>query len=176
MGSEKSQPVSVSRRISAPAGTIFELLADPGSHPKVDGSGMLREGATNPVISGVGDVFVTRMHTDAQGDYEMANEVFEYELNRRIGWAPGLRAAANPANFLVPIGTRPGHRWSFELTPDGPHATIVTEIYDCSDALDIVRVAVDNGNEWIETMTTTLQLLDELCAGAGRVRGSPTAD
>jgi hypothetical protein len=55
-------------------------------------------------------------------------------------------------------------RWSYQLTPDGPDATIVTEIYDCSRAPADERLEIDNGTIWIEDMTKTLERLDALCA------------
>jgi len=58
MGNEPCEPVSVSRRIHAPAGDIFRRLADPHRHPELDGSRMLRPGAANEVVAAVGDVFV----------------------------------------------------------------------------------------------------------------------
>jgi hypothetical protein len=164
MGNDDSKPVAVSRRIVAPAGDIFELLADPGRHPDFDGSGMLQEGASNDVVSGVGDIFVMNMHNQRLGDYVMSNHVVEYELNRSIVWEPALREAPQAGDVPVTIGTPPGHRWGFQLAPDGPDATIVTEIYDCSAAPDQLRAAVDNGNAWVESMTKTLERLDELCA------------
>lgn len=151
------KPVMVSRRIGAPADDIFQVLADPGRHPDIDGSGMLRGAASSAVISGVGDVFVMRMHHSRLGDYEMNNHVVEYELNRRIGWEPEA-GRGHPK-----VGSRWGQRWSFELTPDGPDATVVTEIYDCSHASEDERVAMDNGNAWTESMTKTLERLDALC-------------
>ena len=68
MRSDERKPVSVSRRIKTPAADIFRLLADPDRHPEFDGSGMLRPGASNRVIVGVGDVFVTKMYFLAMGD------------------------------------------------------------------------------------------------------------
>jgi hypothetical protein len=90
----------------------------------------------------------------------MDNHVVEYELNRRIGWAPVQHGAARVADDP----DRNGSEWTFELTPDGPKATLVTEIFDCSRSPDQVRAAVDNGNGWIETMTKTLERLAQVCA------------
>jgi hypothetical protein len=56
------QPVAVSRRICAPAHEIFQVLANPVRHPEFDGSGSLRGAGSAAVISGVGDVFVMKMH------------------------------------------------------------------------------------------------------------------
>jgi uncharacterized protein YndB with AHSA1/START domain len=88
-------PVKVSRRIGAPAATIFRVLADPRRHTELDGSGMLRGTVTMTPISGVGDVFVMKMYFSELGDYQMNNHVVEYEPDRRIGWEPaaGRRAS-----------------------------------------------------------------------------------
>jgi uncharacterized protein YndB with AHSA1/START domain len=152
VGDDERKPVSVSRRIDAPAGDIFKLLADPDRHPEFDGSGMLRPGASNRVIAGVGDVFVTKMYFTAIGDYEMHNRIVLYEADRCIGWEPG-----NPEMV------RNGSRWRFDLTPDGPNATVVTETYDCMDSPESVREAVGNGSAWLAGMTKTLERLDQLC-------------
>jgi uncharacterized protein YndB with AHSA1/START domain len=160
MGNAECSPVSASRRVDAPAGDIFKLLTDPRRHPEFDGSGMLRPGASNEVVAGVGDVFVMNMHLPDMGDYEMHNRVVAFKADRCIAWEPGTpiddEANAEP--------TRNGSRWRFDLVPDGPHATVVTETYDCSDSPEQIRQFVDNGNAWIEAMTTTLDRLDRLCA------------
>jgi hypothetical protein len=52
--------------------------------------------------------------------------------------------------------------WSFELTPDGPDTTMVTEIYDRSRAPEDARTELDCGNFFIESMATTLERLDAL--------------
>jgi hypothetical protein len=153
---DKGRPVMVSRRIGAPAADIFRLLADPQSHPHIDGSGMLRGVVSGSVISGAGDVFVMKMYYSELGDYEMNNHVVEYEPNRRIGWEP--EAGRGHPN----AGGSWGQRWIFELTPDGPDATIVTEIYDCSRAPEPERADMDDGGVWIESMTRTLERLDAL--------------
>jgi uncharacterized protein YndB with AHSA1/START domain len=152
MGNDECKPVLVSRRIEAPAADIFKLLADPERHPEFDGSEMLRPGASNDVIGGVGDVFVTKMYFAAMGDYEMHNRIVVFEPDRCIAWEPGNPELA-----------RNGSRWRFDLAPDGPNATVVTESYDCTDAPQEVRDAVDNGNAWLTGMTTTLERLAMLC-------------
>jgi hypothetical protein len=48
------------------------------------------------------------------------------------------------------------------LTLDGPDATIVTEIYDCSRAPQDFRQQMSNGSIWIESMEETLERLDEM--------------
>lgn len=158
MGEEALTPVKVTRRIEASAADVFRLLSDPGTHPIIDGSGMLREGGSTEVVKGVGDVFAINMVHPNLGEYVMDNHVTVFEADRRIGW--------NPANQGTKLGTaegsQNGSKWAFELSPDGPSATLVTEIYDCSGSPDGVRSAVENGNAWIGAMTETLRKLDEL--------------
>lgn len=106
-----------------------------------------------------------KMYFSHLGDYEMNNHVVEYERDRRIGWEP--EAGRGHPN-AVPDGPEParwGQRWSYQLTPDGPDATIVTEIYDCSRAPEKERAGMDNGKIWLESMARTLERLDALCAG-----------
>jgi hypothetical protein len=153
-------PVEVSRRINAAAEAIFEILADPGRHTDLDGSGMLRGALTDSVVTGVGDVFVLKMYfSELGGDYEMENHVVEYELNRRITWEPQRHDIDEPGW---------GQRWGFELAPDGPGVTVVTEIFDCSRWPQDERGNIDNGRIWLEAMATTLQRLDALVGGGSQ--------
>jgi uncharacterized protein YndB with AHSA1/START domain len=157
---DDSTQVRVSRRIEAPAVRIFEILANPQRHTDLDGSShytgegkMLQGAVSTDIITGVGDIFLMKMHFEGVGDYVMQNHVVEYEPNRRIGWepAPGDEAASDDGRF--PIGVPSGHRWSFELTPDGADATVVTEIYDDASASDELREATHNGEDWSEAMS-----------------------
>ena len=157
-GSAEECRVAVSRRIEADAGTIFGILADPARHTEIDGSEMLRGAKTGTVVSGVGDVFVLKMYLERLGgDYEMANEVVEYEKDRRITWEPRRHDIDEPAG---------GHLWGYELTPDGEHATVVTEIFDCARWAEEDKPFIDYGRNWIEAMTETLERLDEMATGA----------
>jgi hypothetical protein len=167
MTDDDYQPVAVSRRIGAPAHDIFQVLANPVRHSEFDGSGSLRGPASAVVISGVGDVFVMKMYFPRLGDYEMNNHVVEYEQDRRIGWEPEAGRGHPNAAPDSPEAARWGQRWSYQLTPDGPDATIVTEIYDCSRAPEEKRAGMDNGKIWIESMAKTLERLDALCARHG---------
>jgi hypothetical protein len=164
MTDDECQPVAVSRRICAPAHDIFQILADPARHLELDGSGSLRGAVSATMISGVGDVFVMKMYFAHLGDYEMNNHVVEYEQDRRIGWEPeaGRGHPAAAAESSEP--SRWGHRWSYLLAPDGPDATVVTEIYDCARVPEDGRALMDNGNVWAESMAQTLERLDALCA------------
>jgi hypothetical protein len=160
MSGQERDPVAVSRRICATADEIFTVLADPKRHLDLDGSGMLRGPVSDAVISAVGDVFVMRMHYSEHGDYEMNNHVVEFERPRRIGWEPEA-GRGHPDESTS--DARWGHRWIFDLVPDGAGATIVTEIYDCSRTSADESATIDDGRIWIEAMTQTLQRLDDIC-------------
>jgi hypothetical protein len=155
-------PVKVSRRIGAPAAMIFRVLADPRRHTELDGSGMLRGTVTLTPISGVGDVFIMKMYFSELGDYEMNNHVVEYEPDRRIGWEPEA-GRGHPAAAAAASERGWGQRWSYELVPDGPSATIVTEIYDCSFVPAVTRRNMDDGEVWAKGMARTLERLDVVC-------------
>ncbi len=159
-------PVSVSRRINVPAARVFAILADPARHPEIDGSGMLRGAVGAARIGGIGDTFGMRMHNDEMGDYEILNYVVAYEQDRRIGWEPVLARAGRPEDE-ADVGERAGHRWVYELTPDG-QATVVTEVFDCSVAPDWLKKALRDGERWRWRMTRTLENLDQILdSGAG---------
>jgi len=161
------QPVAVSRRICARAHDIFQVLANPVRHLELDGSGSLRGAVSTTMITGVGDIFVMKMYFAHLGDYEMNNHVVEYEQDRRIGWEPEAGSGHPAAAAESSDSSRWGHRWSYQLTPDGQDATVVTEIYDCSQVPEDERAVMDNGNIWAESMAKTLERLDALCVEPG---------
>jgi hypothetical protein len=154
MRDDECPTVEVTRRIGASAAEIFRVLADPKMHVAMDGSGMLRGAETKETITGVGDVFIMNMYFDALGDYQMDNHIVEFEFDTLIGWQP-VAGAGHPER-----GATVGHRWSFRLSPDGPEATIVTEVYDCCRAPRDFREQMNNGAMWSQSMVKTLERLD----------------
>jgi uncharacterized protein YndB with AHSA1/START domain len=161
--SAKTGVVCESRRIAAPPERIFEVLRDPRRHIDLDGSQMIRGVAEGGAISAVGDVFVMNMYFDRLGgDYVMRNHVVDYEPPRRIAWAPAAgdeRSAGDRFGVDQPIG----HRWIFDLAPDGPDATIVTETYDCTAVPEWFQRQMDYGEVWRGAIIETLELLDKIC-------------
>lgn len=158
-----SQPVSVSRRIEAPADAIFGLLADPSMHPRFDGSTMVRQALSSSPITGVGDVFVMAMVNDVLGPYEITNHVVAFEPGRRIAWEPVLSKTSVPEHQSR-IGERGHVVWGFELAAADPGTTDVTETYDCSRSPDWLREATRGGERWVDAMTASLQKLADLAA------------
>ena len=104
-----------------------------------------------------------KMYYSEIGEYEMNNHVVEYEQDRRIGWEPQAGRGHPDAAPGSSGAARWGHRWSYQLTPDGPDATVVTETYDCSAAPKHERLEMDNGAIWAEAMAKSLERLDALC-------------
>jgi len=167
MTSQTYPPVSVSRTIEAPPEALFGVLTHSANHPLIDGSGTVRETAGGDVVlTGVGDVFVMRMHNDEMGDYEMTNHVVEFDPNRLITWEPVL-TAARKAELQGGLGRETHHRWSYQFTPVEDGSTVVTQTYDCTRSPEGLRQAVQGGERWRPGMTATMEKLAARSA-AGR--------
>ena len=148
--SEDIRPIEVSRRIEAPADSIFEILANPQRHMDFDGSDMLRGAVLDRPISEVGDTFTTKMHRLGD-DYLMLNYVVEFEPNRRIFWEP---APGDPSrtegNDPSKVGIPAGYRWGYILIPDGDDATVVIEVFDFGTVTEDIRQSLlHDGGTWI---------------------------
>jgi hypothetical protein len=167
---EDGKPVEVSRRIGAPAALIFKILASPQRQVEFDGSGMLRGPVLDRPISGVGETFTMKMHRLGD-DYLMVNYVVEFEPDRRIFWepAPGDASRAE-GDDRAKVGIPAGYRWGYILTPDGDHATVVTEVFDYGTVTEEIRQSLlRDGGTWIngshsvlESMMASLALLEKI--------------
>jgi uncharacterized protein YndB with AHSA1/START domain len=115
---------SASREITAPAGVIFELIADPAQQPRWDGNDNLKRADPGQRVHTVGDVFT--MHLLRGGIRE--NTIVEFEEDRLIAWRPN-----------VPGKKPPGHLWRWELEPIDDARTRVTHTYDWSELTDRSR-------------------------------------
>lgn len=115
--------MSVERVISAPAETIFALIADAGKHSSFDGSGTVDHTTAESIPLSLGAVFSMRMRGRLETlfvPYTMRNEVIEFERDRRIAWQPTAIA-----------GLFGGRIWRYELTPT-EGGTLVRETWDVS--------------------------------------------
>jgi hypothetical protein len=161
------EPLEVSRRIEAPAASIFAILASPKRHKDFDGSDMLRGVVDDRPISGVGDTFTMKMHRLGD-DYLMINYVVEFEPARRISWEP---APGDPSrtkgNDPSKVGVAAGYRWGYLLAPDGDDATVVTEVFDHGplpeELLRDGAAWINGSNTVLESMAASLAMLDKLC-------------
>lgn len=103
--------VSETRTIPAPAQELFDIVADPGRHPEIDGSGSVRATRDGgPQRLSLGAKFGMDMHLGA--NYKIENTVVEFEDGRRIAWR----------HFN-------GHVWRYTFTPVAG-GTEVTEQWD----------------------------------------------
>ena len=117
----KTKIVSVERVISAAPGLIFEILADPRQHSKIDGSGSVKAAKVSaPSRLSKGAKFAMDMKILIP--YKMTNTVVEFEENRRIAWQH--------------FG---GHIWRYILEPvDG--GTKVTEQFDYNGSKSVLML------------------------------------
>jgi hypothetical protein len=127
------------RVIPADSAAIFELLANPAEHARIDGSGSVRgaESGTARRLS-LGATFGMQMRIGAP--YKIVNEVVEFEEGRRIAWRH--------------FG---GHIWRYLLAPVGPETTEVTEEFDPTHArspwvLRLIRAETRNQRSIDQTL------------------------
>lgn len=114
--------ISESRVIDARPEEIFELLADPQQHPRIDGSGSVLAARGSKRRLALGMKFGMDMKMGA--GYKILNTVVEFEEGRLIAWR----------HFN-------GHRWRWELAPvDGK--TLVTETFDWSTAKVPILISI----------------------------------
>lgn len=106
-----SRIVSSTATVAAPPSTVFEILADPRQHSRIDGSGTVRDARSGgPERLSQGARFGMDMKMGAP--YRITSKVVEFEEGRRIAWRhPG------------------GHVWRYVLEPAGED-TLVTESFD----------------------------------------------
>lgn len=114
--------VTVERVIASPPAPIFDLLASPGRHREIDGSGLLRDAFDGPDRLCLGAHF--GMDMKAGAPYRMVNEVVEFEPDRLIAWQP--RPAAPLLGRVIG-----GRIFRYELEPV-PGGTRVRETWDIS--------------------------------------------
>ena len=123
---EDQRVVRASREIAAPAGRLFELIADPSQQPRWDRNDNLSEAAPSQRVHAIGDVFTMTL---TKGQIR-ENHVVEFAEGHRIAWRP-----ADP-------GREPaGHLWRWELEPIDSSRTRVTHTYDWSQLRDEQRFA-----------------------------------
>ncbi len=120
--------ISARITISAPAGAVFGVLADPSTHAAIDGTGWVRESLDGVPLSRTGQIFRIAMYHENHPDknYEVANKVVAFTPPRAIAWEPG-QDAAKDGNLSFG-----GWIWRYDLAAVGSSATEVTLTYDWS--------------------------------------------
>lgn len=127
--------ISATFTVNAPAETVFDVLADPSTHPAIDGTGWVREPVDTERLTETGQTFRVAMYHDGHPnkDYEMANRVVVFDRPRAIGWQPGAEPKHIPGHQGPDDGTIEygGWVWRYDLEPVGDQ-TEVTLTYDWS--------------------------------------------
>jgi uncharacterized protein YndB with AHSA1/START domain len=118
--------VSVTRTVAAPAERVFAVLADPTTHPAIDGTGWVRKATDQEPLTRVGQVFRMDMYhaNHPDGEYKMANEVQVLDPPRTISWRPGQEEDGR-----LEFG---GWWWRYDLAPADGSGTEVTLTFDWS--------------------------------------------
>lgn len=117
--------------IAAPADRVFAVLADPGTHQAIDGTGWVRESMDGAVLTSTGQRFRMAMHFNNPDyptpDYEVVNTVRVFDPPCAIAWEPGQDG---PDGTVLPGAWI----WRYDLEPaaDGTPVTEVTLTYDWS--------------------------------------------
>ena len=85
--------VSATTTIPAPADAVFAVLADPTSHPAIDGTGWVVRPIDDAELTTAGQVFGMAMYhqNHPDGDYQVVNRVTEFAPPRTIAWETGGR-------------------------------------------------------------------------------------
>ena len=114
--------------IDAPASKIFDLLANPRMHSKLDGSGMVLGVLRGPARLGPGAKFTMRMKLRFL-PYIVPNTVVEFRENEVIAWS-----------------TVTNQVWRYELRAIDSNTTEVTEWSDGS--ANRITPAVKSNIKW----------------------------
>ena len=129
-----SDRVEASRRICAPAHTIFLVVSDPARHVDIDGSGMLQAAPDARPLTEVGQTFDMDMDRRPLGDipnmaeYKVRCTVTRLIPDRHIEWT--VQAVGKP-----PVGHLYG--WRIEPLTDGE--CLVSNYCDWSNISDELR-------------------------------------
>ena len=101
--------------INKPATELFDFIANPKNHPKIDGSKMVRGKAYGPKRLSINSWFVMRQLRLGKIPYLMPNKVVEFEEGKLIAWRNALPS-----------------RWRYEFVTQSDGTTQVTQYLDCS--------------------------------------------
>ena len=106
--------VSRAAEVHAPAGELFDIVADPHRHGELDGSGTVMGTVGGPHRLAQGARFSVKMKQYGV-PYRITSQVTDFDDGHVVEWRHPL-----------------GHRWRWELAPSPGDSTLVTETFDYS--------------------------------------------
>jgi Polyketide cyclase / dehydrase and lipid transport len=152
------ESLAASITISAPPQAVFAVLADPETHPAIDGTGWVTKALDTGPLTASGQIFRMAMYhaNHPNGTYEMANRVAVYDPPRAISWEPGQDVAGDGK---LQFG---GWIWRYDLVPVGPAGTEVTLTYDWSAVPPFLREHIQFPPFPVDHLENSLHHLAEL--------------
>ena len=138
--------VTATRIIPAPADKIFDLLADPEGHIRIDGSGSVLSSKSNPQRLSLGAKF--SMHMKVGIPYTITNTVSTYEENKAIAWH-------HFAHFV----------WRYDLE-EVEGGTKVTESFDYSKPWGVFLSLTGTAAANQKNMEATLEKIEQIVTTA----------
>jgi uncharacterized protein YndB with AHSA1/START domain len=156
--------VAVQRLIPAPPEPIFDLLADPAGHARIDGGESVQQARSGGRRLGLGDRFGMEMRIGVP--YRTGNTVVEFVENRRIAWQT---LGDGPLRHLLG-----GRIWRYDLDPvEG--GTLVTETWDITEEAVPAKPFVRRMEGMTRAnMAATLQRIEEIVTAPAGQAGSAT--
>ena len=126
--------VNATATVNAPVEVVFDVLADPSTHPAIDGTGWVRDSLGGDRLTRTGQIFRMAMYHDNHPDkyYEMANRVEVFDRPRAIAWQPGQGPDERGNLFDSAQLEFGGWIWRYDLESVGAGQTQVTLTYDWS--------------------------------------------
>ena len=152
--------VSATRRIAAPTGRLFQIVATPSGQVAIDGSGMLEAAPDDRPLTTVGETFDMDMDRQPLGDipnltkYQVRNTVTRITPDRLVEWTVGF-------------GDHPpfGHVYGWVLDPVGDAETDVTNYCDWSNASEEMRSGVTWPVVPVAMLEQSVENLDRMATG-----------
>ena len=135
--------------INAPTHVIFDLLANPASHQRFDGSGTIKGSISGPDRLFLGAQFGMAMKIKVP--YRIKNTVVAFEENKKITWCHLMKWT-----------------WCYELQAITESQTVVTESFDASNIPAFAKWwlkttgAMAHNPKW---MAKSLVALKAICEG-----------
>jgi hypothetical protein len=128
------EKVSATLTVAVPAARVFAVLADPTTHPAIDGTGWVQESVDRAPLTEVGQIFRMDMYhaNHPDGGYQVVNKVEVLDPPRAIGWLTGDEKDDGQLEFG-------GWLWRYDLVPLGPSETEVVLTYDWSAVQQSIR-------------------------------------